>query len=88
MHPQSSEDGAPRTGMSDQTRDNGVIALLWFEKPTLPWSVDEIEREMREPAFTTDSINRLVRIGLLHRSGDYVWLTRTACYASEIQIGT
>jgi hypothetical protein len=88
MHEKPSEEGALLKGVSDQTRDNGVIALLWFEKPTLPWSIDEIEREMREPAFTTDSINRLVRIGLLHRSGDYVWLTRTACYAAEIEIGT
>jgi hypothetical protein len=88
MHEKPIEEGALLKGVSDEWRDNAVMALLLFEKPMLPWSVDEIENEMREPAFTTDSIGRLVRAGLLHRSGNYVWPTRTACYAAEIEIGT
>jgi hypothetical protein len=88
MHEKPIEEGALIKGVSDEGRDSSVMGMLLFEKPTLPWTVAEVESEMREPLYTTDSISRLVRAGLLHRSGEYVWPTRTACYAAEIEIGT
>jgi hypothetical protein len=88
MHPQPIEEGALLKGVSDDGRDNAILGVILFEQPSFPWTVDEVESEMREPLHTTDSIDRLVRMGLLHRSGEYVWPTRAARYAAEIEIGT
>ncbi len=41
MQDQRIEGGALLKGVSDETRDSAVIALMLFEKPAFPWSVDE-----------------------------------------------
>lgn len=35
----------------------------------------------------TDSVQRLIRAGLLHRSGSFVWPTRAALHAAKLDIG-
>jgi hypothetical protein len=53
-----------------------------------PWSVEEIGRELRSQIEAVDAVARLTDAGLVHRHGDFVFPTRTARRAAEIEIGT
>jgi hypothetical protein len=69
----------------EEQQDSAVIALVLRE--AWPWSVEEIGREIRNPSDAIDSVRRLTDSGLLHRIGDFVFPTRTARRAAEIEIG-
>lgn len=71
----------------DAGSDASVMACLLCEEWAYPWTVDEIAREMQKPLAVTDSVGRLVRAGLLHHRGEFVWPTRTARYAARLDIG-
>jgi hypothetical protein len=47
-----------------------------------PWSREEIDREIGSD--TTDSLNRLYGVGLIHRLDGFVWVTRAAIAAEEM----
>jgi hypothetical protein len=53
-----------------------------------PWSVQEIARELGSQVQAEDAIGRLTRTGLVHRLGEFVFPTRTARQAAELQLGT
>ena len=60
--------------------------LFWLLDPEQqrPWSVDEIIREYGEPTTATDALSNLNGVGLIHRSGDFVFATRAAIRFSQI----
>lgn len=64
-----------------------VIGLMLGESPW-PWSVEELGRELRDKERALESVCRLVESGLAHRLDDFVFPTRAACRAAEIEIGT
>jgi hypothetical protein len=70
----------------EEQRDSAVISLMLHE--AWPWSVQEIGREIRDPSEAIDSVRRLTESGLVHQIGDFVFPTRTARRAAEIEIGT
>lgn len=53
-----------------------------------PWSVSEIVRELGNEPDAHDAVARLAGTGLVHRLDEFVFPTRTARRAEELQIGT
>jgi hypothetical protein len=49
-----------------------------------PWSIHEIELEIGDAIDVEDAVARLHGAGLLHKVGDYVWITRAALHAEEM----
>lgn len=50
-----------------------------------PWSIEEIQREYRNPVAAKDALDNLQGAGLIHRLGDFVFATRAAVRAEEIK---
>lgn len=68
--------------------DNNILALMFLDSHSWPWSVDEIARELDNHNEAADAIRRLTDHGLAHRLGDFIFPTRAARRAAEIEIGT
>jgi hypothetical protein len=66
--------------------DKEILALMFLDASWL-WSVDEITRELGDRLEVADAIRRLTDHGLIHRLGDFVFPTRTARRAADIEIG-
>lgn len=45
---------------------------------------DELDAEVRDPVAVADALERLERVGLIHRAGAYAWATRAAMAAEEV----
>jgi hypothetical protein len=66
--------------VEDQT-DQPVLALLLSSRFPGLWSMDELAREIGKPIDVADSIHRLHGQGLVHRVGDFVFVTHpVVCY--------
>jgi hypothetical protein len=70
-----------------EDRTDKVVLMLLCES-SFPWSVEEIARELQDESRTADAVRRLTEVGLAHRLGDFVFPTRTARRADEIDVGT
>lgn len=66
--------------------DNLILTFLLDE--AYPWMVEEIGREFRDLGYASDAVSRLASAGLVHRFGEFVFPTRTARRAAELQVGT
>ena len=88
MQDQRIEEERPEDHLSEPDRDSAVLDLMLCDPLSYPWTVEELVREMQERCSTMDSIRRLTESGLVHRLGEFVFPTRTARRAAEIQIGT
>jgi hypothetical protein len=80
------DEPSERPCFSEEQRENDVMGCLLIGQ-AWPWSVDEIAREIGDRIEAVDAINRLERTGLVHRLGKFVFPTRTARRASELEIG-
>jgi hypothetical protein len=85
MRDQRIEDAATDVAVDDRDRDRNVLTLL-LDDPW-PWSVDEIARELQNCLDAEDAICRLTGAGLVHRLGEFVFPTRTACRADQLGVG-
>ncbi len=74
-------------GQEEAQFDRNVLDLMFTEHPW-PWTVGEIGRELRNEAGAEDAVCRLAASGLLHQFGEFVFPTRTAGRAAEIEVGT
>ncbi len=72
-----------------QTEDqlDKTILLLLCDSP-FPWTLEEIGRELQSPLDAADGVRRLTETGLVHRFEDFVFPTRTARRADELEVGT
>jgi hypothetical protein len=77
------DERTPTPDEEDRRADRAIVLFLLDPKIQRPWSRDEIEREMGENV--TDSIRRLHGAGLVHLHGDFIWATRAALVADEIE---
>lgn len=66
----------PTPAQVEDQEDAGVLELLMHEP--LPWSLDEIARELGDRVVATDAVARLYAAGLVHRFGEFVFATRAA----------
>jgi hypothetical protein len=72
--------------VSDERHDNSVLMML-LACPC-PWSLGEIARETQNAVRAEDSVRRLTETGLVHRLDGFVFPTRAARRAAELQVGT
>lgn len=70
----------------EDQRDKLILHALCEE--LVPWTVEEIGRELDSPNDVIDGVGRLARAGLVHRLGEFVFPTRPARRAGEIEVGT
>jgi hypothetical protein len=85
MQDQRIEDEDP--GSHEARTDNTVLDFM-LVGPSWPWSVEEIVRELGNKVDAEDAVARLIGTGLAHRLGEFIFPTRTARRACELQIGT
>ncbi|HEY7932392.1 MAG TPA: hypothetical protein VID48_01090 [Solirubrobacteraceae bacterium] len=48
------------------------------------WSIDELGRMLQDQIHAVDAVGRLLRDGLIHRQGDFVFPTRAATRFNQI----
>jgi predicted transcriptional regulator len=87
MQAKRNADVAPAHGLSEEHIDCEVLHLMLAE-PGWPWTLDEIGRTLQDHGNAVDAVRRLNEVGLVHRFGDFVFPTRTARRACELEIGT
>jgi hypothetical protein len=86
MQDQRIEDDQTTARFSERDNEKAVIELLLDD--SLPWTIDEVVREVSSDSLEAiDAIGRLVAAGLLHRHDEFVFPTRTARRADEIGNG-
>jgi len=73
--------------LSDEQIDRVVLDFMLEDHP-YPWHLDELGRELGSQTGAIDAVGRLTRTGLIHRWGDFVFPSRTAARAAQVQIGT
>jgi predicted transcriptional regulator len=79
-------EGEPSKDRFTEADNDKTVLHLLLDDP-LPWTVDEIVREVSSSRLeTVDAIARLAGAGLVHRSGEFVFPTRAARRADEIEI--
>jgi hypothetical protein len=66
---------SPDPGADDATVERDILTLLAGARL---WSVDELQRELANALAVTDALTRLHRAGLIHRLGEFVFITRAA----------
>jgi hypothetical protein len=76
--------GEDSDGPTEEHTDSVVLDLLLCG-PSWPWSLDEVARELGHRTDAEDAVARLTATGLVHRFGEFVFPTRAARRASEIQ---
>jgi predicted transcriptional regulator len=69
----------------ERATDWALLALLLDPDDRLPWSTDEIAREIGDHLAVTDALKRLHRSGLIHRCEDFAFPTRTARRFEELR---
>ncbi len=72
---------------AERHTDNTILSLL-LSGPSWPWSVEELGREVANHDAARNAICRLAEHGLVHRIGEFVFPTRTARRAAELEIST
>lgn len=87
MQDQRKRDAAPTAGLSEEHIDSAVLDCMLFSE-AWPWRLDEIARELGDATKAADAVSRLVKTGLAHQLGDFVFPTRTARRAAQVEVGT
>lgn len=65
----------PDPAADDATTERDILTLLDGARL---WSVDELQRELADALAVSDALWRMERAGLIHRLGEFVFITRTA----------
>jgi hypothetical protein len=75
------------TRLSEDEIDNTVVGFL-LDKPSWPWSLEEIARELGDRPDAEDAVARLAGSGLIHRLGDFAFPSRSLRRASKLRLDT
>lgn len=81
-------EGLPGSEEEHQQQMDNLVLECMLVGASWPWSVPELALELESEVDAVDAVNRLQRAGLLHRCGDFVFPTRSARRAAELQTGT
>ncbi|HEY7892112.1 MAG TPA: hypothetical protein VIC05_07885 [Solirubrobacteraceae bacterium] len=79
-------DVAVGVGERDDLDDGILLTMLLDSEPPGLWSVEEVVRALGNRTGAADSLMRLERDGLIHRHGEFVFATRAAIRAREIEV--
>lgn len=71
--------------IENSATDWAILAVLLDPDERVPWSTEEIAREIGDHSAVTDSLMRLHRAGLIHRLEGFVFPTRPARRFEEIR---
>jgi hypothetical protein len=88
MQDQGIQDEPSEKALTEEVRDSAVLELMLCDSLSPLWTVEELCCAMQDYHSTKDSIRRLVAAGLLHRFFGFVFPTRSARRAAEIEVGT
>jgi hypothetical protein len=72
---------------TERHTDANILSLMLLDAPSWPWSIEELGRELANHDEARNAVSRLVGHGLAHRIGDFVFPTRTARRAAELDFG-
>jgi predicted transcriptional regulator len=67
----------------ERATDSTVLRLLLDARE--PWCMDELVGELQDLS-ARDAVGRLTQTGLVHRHGEFVFPTRAARRAAELEI--
>jgi hypothetical protein len=62
-----------------------VLLMLFDDR--VPWTLDELGRELKNAMDAADAVSALAGAGLVHRLGDFVIPTRAARRSDELYEG-
>jgi hypothetical protein len=65
--------------------DRTVLELL-LHSQQWPWSIEEVGRELGDLPDAEDALSRLSRVGLVHRHDRFVFPSRAAIRAVELDL--
>jgi Flp pilus assembly protein TadD len=71
-----------KQGQSETELDEQILNLLVEDRG--PWAVAEVERAVGNPRDAADGLARLLRGGLIHRCGEFVFASRPAIEAARL----
>jgi hypothetical protein len=63
-----------------------TVLLMLFDD-CVPWTLDELGRELKNQLDAADAVSALAGAGLVHRLGDFVIPTRAARRSDELYEG-
>jgi hypothetical protein len=70
----------------EEMSQKGVLGLLLSADSQRPWSVAEVERELGEHIATVDAVASLHAAGLIHRCGEFVFVSRAALRMDSLSL--
>ena len=74
-------------GPGERLDGNEKAVLIMLLEDRLPWTLDELGRELRGRGEAADAVSALAGAGLVHRHGDFVFPTRAARRADDLYDG-
>lgn len=74
-------------GPGERLDANEKAVLILLLEDRLPWTVEELGRELRGRGEAADAVAALAGAGLVHRHGDFVFPTRAARRADDLYDG-
>jgi len=80
-----SSDTRPSIAEREWASDKTVLELL-LNSQQWPWSVEEVGRELGDRVDAEDAVGRLRGAGLVHRLDGFVFPTRAAIHAVELDL--
>lgn len=72
-------------GEQMDTSQRTVLLMLFDDR--VPWTLDELGRELKSHSDAADAVASLAGAGLVHRLGDFVVPTRAARRSDELYGG-
>jgi hypothetical protein len=86
--PMSAMDRNPHELEPGERMDNSqkTVLLMLFDD-RVPWTLDELGRELKSQLDAADAVSALAGAGLVHRLGDFVIPTRAARRSDELYEG-
>jgi hypothetical protein len=72
---------------AERNTDATILSLMLLDSSSWPWSIEELGRELANHDAARNAVSRLAEHGLVHRIGDFVFPTRTARRAAELDFG-
>jgi hypothetical protein len=84
--PRDGDEAAPDLAEQDDADDAAVLGILIDSEHPGIWTAEEVMRALGGLTSVADSLMRLERDGLIHRLDRFVFPTRAAVRANEVQL--
>jgi hypothetical protein len=85
--PMSATDRSPDMEPGERMDNSQKTVLLMLFDDSVPWTLDELGRELKSQLDAAAAVSALAGAGLVHRPGDFVIPTRAARRSDELYEG-